>query len=97
MSNFKSAVIVYDISAQDRFHILMSPWTDSYEDICNSLSFENTSGTTNAIIHVEFSPSSMDKAHLIDDYKLKIDESQIPGWFDAEMRERVSSRMRAYI
>ena len=96
MCNFKSAICVKDESVKRGFRLLFSPWTESHSDLCKIYKLAETDKRID-MAKVEFSPPSMDTAHLVDGYKLKIDEERTPDWFDAEKQERVSDMLRAYV
>ena len=39
----------------------------------------------------------MDKAHLIETYKLRLDEGRKPAWWTDELRDAVEAKMRKYV
>jgi hypothetical protein len=92
---FKSAIVAKDESSKGGFRLLMSPWTESHSELVTI--FKLHDGARLTFARVEFSPESMAKAHLVETYKLKIDEERTPEWFDCEMKEQVSEKLRAYI
>ena len=73
----------------------MSPWTESHSELCAI--FKLNDGARLNFARVEYSPPSMDAAHLIDGYRLKIDEERTPGWFDDEMKASVAAKLRDYV
>ena len=85
-----------DESVKDGFQIKLSPWTEHHSELCTIFKLKD-SGHRLKFARIEYSPSSMDKAYLLDEYKLKIDEERTPEWFDDEMKEKVTAKMRAYI
>ncbi len=95
MCNFKSAIVVRDEKCKGGFRLLLSPWTESHSELC--IIHKLNDGPRLYFARVEFSPPSMDAAHLIDGYKLNIDEERTPEWFDAEMKEAVADRLRDYV
>jgi hypothetical protein len=97
MCNFKSAIVIKDESVKHGFRLLVSPWTESHSELCQIFKLNDTAKARLYFARVEYSPPSMDTAHLLDGYKLKIDEGRTPEWFDAEMSERVTEKLRAYV
>jgi hypothetical protein len=97
MCNFKSAIVLRDESVKGGFKLLLSPWTESHSELCIIHKLNDTAKAKLYFARVEFSPPSMDKAHLVETYKLKIDEERTPEWFDDEMKEKVTDRLRACI
>ena len=95
MCNFKSAIVLQDESAKGGFRLLLSPWTESHSDLCKI--FKLKDGARLNFARVEFSPPSMDVAHLVDGYRLKIDEERTPDWFTDEMREAVTLKLTDYV
>ena len=95
MCQFKSALVVKDEKEKGGFRMLLSPWTESHSELCTI--FKIKDGECLTFARVELSPPTMETAHLIDGYKLKIDEECDPEWFDAEMKERVAEKLRAYV
>ena len=96
MCDFKSAIVLHDESVKDGFQIKFSPWTEHHSELCTIFKLKD-SGHHLKFARIEYSPSSMDKAYLLDEYKLKIDEERCPDWLDDEMKEKVAAKMRAYI
>ena len=84
-----------DAQEKGGFRLLMSPWTESHSELCTI--FKIKDGARLTFARVEFSPPSMDAAHLVSGYKLKIDEERTPEWFSDEMKERVADKMRTYV
>jgi hypothetical protein len=95
MCQFKSAIVLRDGKEKGGFRLLMSPWTESHSELITIHKLRDDG--TLRFARVEFSPPSMDTAHLIDGYKLRIDEERTPDWFDAEMKEKVADKLRAYV
>ena len=95
MCNFKSAIVLRDPKNKGGFKILMSPWTESHSELITIHNLRDDEKLRFA--RVEFSPPSMDTAHLIDGYKLTIDEKRTPDWLTAEMKEKVADHMREYV
>jgi hypothetical protein len=95
MCQFKSAIVVHDEKVKGGFRLLMSPWTESHSELFTI--FKLKDGARLTFARVEFSPPSMDRAHLVDEYKLRIDEERTPKWFDDEIKECVTEKLRAYI
>jgi hypothetical protein len=96
MCEFKSAICVKDESVKHGFRLLFSPWSESHSDLCKIYQLAGTDKRLD-MAKVEFSPPSLETAHLLDGYKLKIDEDRTPDWFDAEKQERVRDMLRNYI
>ncbi len=97
MCKFKSAIVLRDEGAKGGFKLLMSPWTESHSELCFIFGLNDTAKAKLYFARVEFSPPSMDVAHLPDGYKLRIDEERTPSWFTDEIRESVTEKMRDYI
>ena len=76
---------------------MLSPWTESHSELCTIFKLNDTANAKLYFARVEFSPADMAKAHLVETYKLKIDEERTPEWFDDEMKEIVTERLTAYI
>ena len=96
MCQYKSAIVLRDEKCKGGFQLLFSPWTESHDELC-IIHKLLVNDKKLQLAKVEFSPASMDKAHLIDEYKLTIDEERTPDWFDKEMQEKVTNRLRNYI
>jgi hypothetical protein len=97
MCNFKSAIVVKDGKVKGGFRLLLSPWTESHSELCRLFKLNDTANARLYFARVEFSPPSMDKAHLVDEYKLRIDEERTPEWFSDEIKDAVTDKLRAYI
>ena len=97
MCHFKSAIILRDEKEKGGFRLLLSPWTESHSELCTIFKLNDTAKAKLYFARVEFSPPSMDAAHLIDGYKLRIDEERTPEWFSDEMKELVANKLRAYV
>ncbi len=95
MCAYKSAIVLRDEREKGGFRLLMSPWTESHSELCTI--FKLKDGARLTFARVEFSPPSMDQAHLIETYKLKLDEERRPEWYTDEIRDAVAEKMRAYI
>ena len=95
MCQFKSAIVVRDEGAKGGIRLLMSPWTESHSELITIFKLRDNDRLTFA--RVEFSPSSMAKAYLVEEYKLRLDEERMPDWWNAEIEVDVTERMRAYI
>jgi hypothetical protein len=95
MCQFKSAIVLHDEREKGGFKLLMSPWTESHSELITIHKLRDDGKLRFA--RVEFSPPSMDTAHVLDGYKLRIDEERTPEWFGDEMKERVAAKMRAYV
>ncbi len=95
MCKFKSGIVLRDGREKGGFKLLMSPWTESHSQLC--IIHKINDGKTLNMARVEFSPDSMDKAHLVETYKLTIDEERTPDWFDDDMKEKVTRKMADYI
>ena len=95
MCQFKSAIVVHDERCKGGYRLLMSPWTESHSELMTIHQIKD--GSRLNFARVEFSPPSMEVAHLPDGYVLKIDEGRTPDWFGAEMKDRVTDEMRDYI
>ena len=95
MCHFKSAIVVQDSQSKGGFRLLLSPWTESHSELLIIHKLRDDGRLRFA--RVEYSPPSMDTAHLIDGYKLKIDEERTPDWFDDEMKSAVELKLRDYV
>ena len=95
MCQFKSAIVLHDEREKGGFRLLMSAWTESHSELCQVFKIKDGSRLTFA--RVEFSPASMDKAYLPEEYSLHIDEERTPEWFSEEMKTAVADKMRDYI
>jgi hypothetical protein len=97
MCQFKSAIVLRDESAKGGFKLLLSPWTESHSELCTIFKLNDTAKARLYFARVEFTPETMERAHLVDTYKLRIDEERTPEWFDSEMKEAVADKLRSYI
>jgi len=97
MCNFKSGIVLRDEKEKGGFKLLMSPWTESHSELCQIFKLNDTANAKLYFARVEFSPPTMETAHLVDGYKLKIDEARTPDWFSEEIKENVAAKMAAYI
>ena len=95
MCEFKSGIVLRDEAQKGGFKLLMSPWTEHHSDLISIHNLRDDSRLRFA--RVEFKPASMATADKPETYKLRIDEERTPEWFDDEMKEAVSDKMRAYI
>jgi hypothetical protein len=94
MCQFKSGIVLRSEGDKGGFKLLMSPWTEHHEDL---ITIHKLKDTRLNFARVEFSPESMETAHKVETYKLKIDDERRPEWFDAEMEELVVKKMADYI
>ena len=95
MCEFKSGIVLRDEGSKGGFKLLMSPWTEHHSDLITMHKLND--GKHIMFARVEFSPPTMDTAHLIEGYKLKIDEARTPAWFSDDMKEDVADKMRTYV
>ena len=95
MCEFKSGIVLRDESLKGGFKLLMSPWTEHHSDLIAIHNLRDDDRLRFA--RVEFKPKSMATADKPEAYKLRIDEERCPDWFDDDMKEAVSGRMRDYI
>ncbi len=95
MCKFKSGIVLCDEREKGGFKLLMSPWTESHSELCTL--FKLNDGKMLHFARVEFSPDVMENAHLVEKYKLSIDEERTPEWLDDEMKSAVSAKMSDYI
>jgi len=95
MCEFKSGIVLRDESLKGGFKLLMSPWTESHSDLIAMYNLR--CGARLSFARVEFKPESMATADKPATYKLRIDEERTPEWFDNEMKDAVSDKMRTYI
>ena len=96
MCEFKSAIVMKDGKEKGGFKLLLSPWSESHSELFKIFKIKDDGARLN-FARVEFSPDSMVNAHLLEKYKLNIDESRTPEWFSDAMKEKVAERMAAYI
>ncbi len=75
--------------------VLHNFWTDSHEDLIAIFGMKDDGKAR--FCRIEFSPADPSKAHLLETYALKIDETDIPIWFDDDMRTSVIEKMTALI
>jgi len=95
MCQYKSAIVVRDEASKGGIRLLMSPWTESHSELITI--FKLKDGDRLTFARVEFTPSSMDKAYLVEEYALRLDEERKPDWWNAEIEADVTDRMRVYI
>src|SRR6185312_1802365 len=95
MCEFKSAIVMRDEGEKGGFRLLMSPWTESHSEL--EIIFKLRDGIRLNYAKVEFSPDIMVNAHLVEKYKLRIDETRAPEWFGEEMKEKVTERLSNYV
>jgi hypothetical protein len=95
MCQFKSAIVLRDAKNKGGFQLLLSPWTESHSDLITIHKLRDDGKLRFA--RVEFSPPTMETAHLLDGYILKIDEERTPDWFDDEMKVTVADKLRDYV
>jgi len=95
MCQFKSAIVVVDEQQKGGFRLLLSAWTESHSEIATIHRLSDDGRLRFA--RVEYSPKSMETAHLVEGYALKIDEDRTPEWFSAEMKEQVADKLRSYV
>jgi len=95
MCQYKSAIVLRDLKEKGGFKLLMSPWTESHSEL--EIMFKLRDGSRLNWAKVEYSPDEMKNAHLIEKYRLIIDEERTPDWFDDEMKEKVQSKMESYV
>ena len=95
MCRFKSAIVLKDAKEKGGFKLLLSPWTESHSHLVTIHKLND--GKMLHFARVEYYPQDLAEAYLPEKYKLHIDEDRTPDWFDAEMQEKVSSKMDAYI
>ena len=94
MCEFKSGIVLRSEGDKGGFRLLMSPWTESHEDL---ITIHKLKDTKLNFARVEFKPPSLETAHNVETYKLRIDERIRPEWFDAEMEQNVTAKMSDYI
>ena len=95
MCEFKSAIVLRDESRKGGCEVFLSPWTEHHSELMHMRGVKERARINCAC--VEFSPPSMADADKPQRYRLKIEEERCPDWFDDEMKEFVSGRMRDYI
>jgi hypothetical protein len=95
MCQFKSAIVLRDAKNKGGFQLLLSPWTESHSDLITMHNLRDDAKLRFA--RVEFSPPTMETAHLVDGYVLKIDEARTPEWFEEEMKIAVADKLRDYV
>ena len=97
MCQFKSAIVVKDAKEKGGFRLLLSPWTESHSELCQIFKLNDTAKARLYFARVEFSPKTMDMAHLLNTYRLRIDEERTPDWFDEEMKGAVTAKLSTYV
>ena len=95
MCQFKSAIVLKEPRNKGGFQLLMSPWTERHSDLIQMYNLKDDGRLKFA--RIEFCPPSLKTAHLVETYKLRIDEERCPDWFDEEMKSAVGEKMTAYI
>lgn len=95
MCKFKSGIVLRDEWEKGGFKLLMSPFTESHSELIDLFNLKD--GARLNFARIEFSPDDLSDAHLVEKYKLTIDEERTPDWFDVEMKEKVSEKMSFYI
>ena len=97
MCKYKSAIVVRDEKRKGGFRLLVSPWTESHSELCQIFNLNDSATAKLYFARVEFSPDSLETAHLVETYKFKLDEERTPEWWDPEIRERVIDQLKTYI
>ena len=79
--------------------LLHNPWTDSHEDLVRLFKLNDKPATNGEprFARVEFNPDDTRTADKIDSYKLTIDESRTPAWFDDAMKKSVTDKLRLIV
>ena len=95
MCEFKSAIVLRDGKNKGGFKLLLSPWTNSHSDLI-AMHYLHDDGRLK-FARVEFKPKSAETVADVKSYNLTIDEERCPDWFDEEMKDAVSEKMRTYI
>ncbi len=88
MCEFLSGVVTKDGT------IWTSPVNDAHEDIIAANSINELFASKVNIVRVEYTSKTLAD---IDTYALKIDQDEIPDWFDDAMRERIADTMRGMV
>jgi len=91
MCQFKSAIVVREPRNKGGFALIHSYATDSHSELIAANELHDDGRLRFA--RVEYSPADTTKAHLLDTYKLRIDEERTPEWFDDDMKGAVAARM----
>ena len=74
---------------------MLSPWTESHSEL--ETLFNLKDGKRLNWAKVEFTPKDLVEAYKPETYSLKIDEERKPKWFNSEMEESVTTKLRDYI
>jgi hypothetical protein len=91
MCTFKSAIVIREPRNKGGFALIHSYATDSHSELIAANELRDDGRLRFA--RVEYTPADPTKAHLLDSYKLRIDEERTPEWFDKDMMEAVSAKM----
>ena len=83
MCNFKSAIVLKNGD------LLHNDFADSHEDLIDLFNLKDD-GKDN-FVRVEF--TTTERKDIIENYKLNIDETSVPEWFE-EFRERITDQLR---
>ena len=91
MCQFKSAIVIREPRNKGGFALIHSYATDSHSELIAANGLRDDGKLRFA--RVEYAPADPTKAHLLDTYKLRIDEERTPEWFDDDMKEAVSAKL----
>jgi len=87
MCNFKSAIVLKNGD------LLHSPWTDNHEDLIDLFQLNDNTLRQN-FVRVEYNP--IGEIDELSKYNLKIDESNIPDWFE-KVKEKAERKLAVIV
>jgi hypothetical protein len=86
MCNFKSAIVLRNGD------LLHNPFLDSHEDLIELFNLRDNG--LDHFVRVEYTTS--ERKDIIENYKLNIDETSVPEWFE-EFRERITDQLKCIV
>jgi hypothetical protein len=89
MCNFLSAIVTR------QGELFCNPLTDAHEDLIELYQLKDNG--MNHFIRVEFSPEDHNDLAKIECYKLEVDESSTPKWFDEELEAKVIRKLKSIL
>lgn len=96
MCEFLSAIVLSNGTiltnpATDSHSVLIAHFADAHPQLKNDRPVNSDRA---AFIRVEFKPAKLETIDQPDTYKLRVDETFRPGWFDQDMEFRVIDQLR---